>query len=86
MPDLDEDRYMKLKRDAENAPRYFCRVVIVVNHDGTMGIEGPTGDKQLFLQILDQATQAVKAQAKDRGTLLIPAEYGEAKARPEGYF
>jgi hypothetical protein len=83
---LDQDRILKLKRDAENAPAYFCKVEIMVNYDGTMSMNGPMGDKELFLQILDQARDCVKANAKDRGTLLVPAEYGEAKARPEGYF
>lgn len=83
---LDEDRLHRMKRDAENAPAYFCKVTITVNHDGTMSMDGPFGDKGLFLQILDQARDCVKANAKDRGTLLVPASYGEAKARPEGYF
>jgi hypothetical protein len=83
---VDEDRFLKMQRDAENAPRYFATVKIVVNFDGTMGMDGPFGDKELFLKILEQATDCVKANAKDRGTLLVPAEYGDAKARPEGYF
>lgn len=82
----DDERLRKMKRDAENAPAYFCKVEIMVNFDGTMSMNGPLGDKRLFLQILEQATECVKANAKDRGTLLVPAEYGEAKARPEGYF
>jgi hypothetical protein len=82
----DEDRYHRMKRDAENAPAYFCKVEIMVNHDGTMSMNGPLGDKELFLKILEQATECVKANAKPRGTLLVPAEYGDAKARPEGYF
>lgn len=82
---LDEDRHLKLKRDAENAPAFFCKVEIMVNYDGTMSMSGPFGDKDMFLQILDQARDAVKANAKTRGWLLTPAEYGEAKARPEGY-
>ena len=75
-----------MKRDAESAPAFFCKVEIMVNHDGTMSMSGPFGDKDLFLQVLDQARDCVKANAKDRGTLLVPASYGDAKARPEGYF
>lgn len=86
MADLDQDRLLKMKRDAENAPAYICTVKIAVNFDGTMGMDGPFGDKELFLQILDQARDCVKANARPKGTLLVPAEYGEAKARPEGYF
>jgi hypothetical protein len=82
----DEDRYHRLKRDAETAPEYVATVTIRVHFDGTMSMDGPFGDKELFLTILDQARDCVKANAKDRGTLLVPASYGEAKARPEGYF
>lgn len=85
MADLDEDRYHKMKRDAENAPKYFCKVEIMVNYDGTMSMNGPFGDKDMFLQVLDQARDCVKANAKPRSTVIIPAEYGSAKARPEGY-
>ena len=83
---LDEDRLLRMKRDAEHAPAFFCTVKITVNHDGTMSMDGPFGDKDLFLQILDQARDCVKANGKARGTLIVPAEYGDAKARPEGYF
>lgn len=86
MPDLDEDRLRKMKRDAETAPAYYCSINITVNFDGTMSMDGPFGDKDLFLKILDQARDCVKANAKPKGTLLIPASYGDAKARPEGYF
>lgn len=82
---LDEDRFHRMKRDAANAPAYFCKVEIMVNHDGTMSMNGPFGDKDLFLQILDQARDCVRQNAKDRGWLIQPAAYGEAKARPEGY-
>ncbi len=82
----DEDQLAKLKRDAVNAPAFVCEIVIRVNYDGTMGITGPMGDKELFLQALEQAIEAVKANAKSRNALLIPAAYGDAKARPEGYF
>ena len=83
---LDEDRLLRMKRDGENAPAYVCKVQIVVNYDGTMSMDGPFGDKELFLTILDQARDCVKANAKPKGTLLVPPAYGEAKARPEGYF
>lgn len=83
---LDEDRYLRLKKDAENTPQYVATVTIRVHFDGTMSMDGPFGDKELFLQILEQAKDCVKANAKDRGTLLVPPEYGDAKARPEGYF
>lgn len=86
MPDFDEDRLLKMKRDAENAPAYVCTVKITVNYDGTMSMDGPFGDKELFLQVLEQARDCVNANAKPKGTLLVPASYGEAKARPEGYF
>jgi hypothetical protein len=79
---LDEDRLARMKRDAENAPAYFCKVEIMVNYDGTMSMNGPFGDKALFLQVLDQATQCVKSNAKDRGWLITD---GDAKARVEGY-
>jgi hypothetical protein len=79
---LDEDRLLRMKRDAENAPAYFCKVEIMVNYDGTMSMNGPFGDKALFLQVLDQATQCVKSNAKNRGWLITD---GDAKARPEGY-
>ncbi len=82
----DEDELAKLKADAINAPAYVCQVVIQVNFDGSMGVMGPYGDKELFLKILDQARDVVKANAKDKGTLLIPAAYGDATARPEGYY
>lgn len=83
---LDEDRLLKMKRDAETAPQYVATVTIRVHYDGTMSMDGPFGDKELFLTILDQARDCVKANAKPRGTLLVPASYGDAKARPEGYF
>lgn len=80
---LDEDRFHKMQRDAANAPAFFCKVEIMVNHDGTMSMNGPFGDKDMFLKILEQAVDCVKANAKDRGWLLMPD--GDAKARPEGY-
>lgn len=78
----DEDRYHRLKRDAEHAPAFICKVEIVVNYDGTMSMNGPFGDKEMFLKVLEQATDCVKANAKDRGWLIMD---GDAKARPEGY-
>lgn len=83
---LDEDRLLRMKRDAEEAPAFFCKVSITVNYDGTMSMDGPFGDRDLFLKILEQAKNCVTANAKVAGTLIVPAEYGEAKARPEGYF
>ena len=83
---IDEDRLLKMKREAENAPQHFCKIEIIANYDGTMSMNGPFGDKELFLTLLDQARDCVKSNAKPKGTLLVPAEYCEAKARPEGYF
>lgn len=83
---IDEDRYAKLKQDAEHAPQFVATVTIRVHFDGTMSMDGPFGDKELFLQILEQATDCVKANAKARGSLLIPPGHTDAKARPEGYF
>jgi hypothetical protein len=83
---LDEDRFLRMKRDAESAPAYVCTIKISVNFDGTMSMDGPFGDKDLFLTILDQARDCVKANAKPKGTLIVPPDHGEAKARPEGYF
>jgi hypothetical protein len=80
---LDEDRLLRMKRDSENAPAYFCKVEIMVNYDGTMSMNGPFGDKEMFLQILDQATQCVRENSKERGWLITTD--GDAKARPEGY-
>ena len=82
---LDEDRHLRLKRDAANAPAYVATVTIRVHFDGTMSMDGPFGDKDLFLQILDQARDCVKANAKDRGWLVMPPGHTDAKARPEGY-
>ena len=83
---LDEDRLLRLKRDAENAPAFVAKITIVAHHDGTMGLSAPLGDKALCLDMLQQAIDVVKANAKDRGTLITPPAYGTAKARPEGYF
>ena len=80
---LDEDRFLRMQHDA---PAHICEVKIVVNHDGTMGMTGPFGDKELFMMVLQQAMDCVRQNGKDRGTLIVPADYGEAKARPEGYF
>ncbi len=82
----DEDRHLRLRRDAESAPKFVCKVSITVHFDGTMSMDGPFGDKELFLTVLDQARDCVKANAKDRGTLLVPPGHTDAKARPEGYF
>ncbi len=82
---LDEDRHLKLRQDAENAPQFVATVTIRVHFDGTMSMDGPFGDKELFLQILDQARDCVKANAKDRGWLVMPPGHTDAKARPEGY-
>jgi hypothetical protein len=83
---LDEDRHLRMKRDAENAPAYVATMTIRVHYDGTLSMDAPLGDKALCLLMLDQARDAVQANGKDRGSLIVPAEYGEAKARPEGYF
>lgn len=82
---LDDDRFLKLKRDGENAPSHICKIEIVVNHDGTMGMTGPFGDRDLFLKILDQAIQAVRANAKTAGWLITPPGYGDALPKLEGY-
>ncbi len=82
---LDEDRHLRLKRDAEIAPAYVATMTIRVHYDGTMSMDAPLGDKALCLTMLEQARDAVQANAKDRGWLVTPASYGEAKARPEGY-
>ena len=81
----DEDRYHRLQRDAENAPKYVATMTIKVHYDGTMSLDAPLGDKQLCLTMLDQAREQVLAHAKDRGWLIIPPTASEAKARPEGY-
>lgn len=82
---LDEDRHKRLAHDAINAPAFVATITIRAHYDGTMSMDAPLGDKQLCLTLLDQAREAVLANAKDRGWLITPAEYGEAKARPEGY-
>lgn len=81
----DEDRYLRLQRDAVDAPQYVATVNIKVHFDGTMSMDGPFGDKALFLQILEQAQECVRSNAKDRGWLLMPSGHTDAKARPEGY-
>ena len=82
---LDEDRHNRLKRDAEIAPAYVATMTIRVHYDGTMSMEAPLGDKQLCLTMLDQARDAVMANAKDKGWLVMPPGHTDAKARPEGY-
>jgi hypothetical protein len=82
---LDEDRHNRLKRDAENAPAFVATMAIRVHYDGTMSMDAPLGDKQLCLAMLDQARDAVLANAKDKGWLVTPPGYGDAVARPEGY-
>jgi hypothetical protein len=82
---LDEERHNRLKRDAQAAPAYVATMTIRVHYDGTMSMDAPLGDKALCLTMLDQARDAVNANGKDRGWLLTPAGYGDAKARPEGY-
>lgn len=81
----DEDRYHRLKKDAENAPKFVATMTIRVHFDGTMSLDAPLGDKALCLQMLDQAREQVQAHAKDRGWLIIPPSASDAKARPEGY-
>lgn len=81
----DEDRYLRLQQDAAEAPAYVATVAIRVHYDGTMSMDGPFGDKTLFLQILDQARECVEANAKERGWLVMPPGHTDAKARPEGY-
>lgn len=81
----DEDRYLRLQRDAQSAPAYVATVTIRVSADGTMSMDGPFGDKALFLTILDQARECVQANAKDRGWLVMPPSATDAVARPEGY-
>lgn len=83
---LDEDRILKMKRDVQNAASCAFKIEIIVNRNGEMGVSGPYGDKALFMRTMEQAMEVIKANAKDRGTLIIPGEYGDAKARPEGYF
>lgn len=82
---LDEDRLLRLRHDAQHAPAYVATVTIRVHEDGTMSMEGPFGDRQLFLTILEQAKDCVRANAKDRGWLVLPPTMTEACARPEGY-
>jgi hypothetical protein len=81
----DEDRYLRLKRDAAQEPAHVATVTIRVSSDGTMSMDGPFGDKALFLMILDQARDCVKANAKDRGWLVLPPSATDAQACPEGY-
>lgn len=81
----DEDRYLKLQRDALDAPKQIATVTIRVASDGTMSMDGPFGDRQLFLAILEQARDCVRANAKNRGWLVLPPEATDARARPEGY-
>jgi hypothetical protein len=83
---LDQDRIEKMQRDAQNAASCYFTIQIVVNLDGSMGVSGPYGDKALFLKALEQAVDVVKNNAVDRGTLVVPAAYGDAKPREEGYF
>lgn len=82
---LDEERFLRLKHDAERAPQYVATVHIRVHADGTMSMEGPFGDKALFLTILQQATDCVKANGRERGWLVLPPSMTDAQARPEGY-
>jgi hypothetical protein len=81
----DEDRYLRLRRDALAAPAHVATVTIRVSSDGTMSMDGPFGDKALFLTILDQARECVQANARDRGWLVMPPTATDAQARPEGY-
>lgn len=81
----DEDRYLRLQRDALDAPTHIATVTIRVASDGTMSMDGPFGDRQLFLTILDQARECVHANARDRGWLIVPPTMTDARARPEGY-
>jgi hypothetical protein len=82
---LDEERYLRLQRDAAAAPAVYLKIEITVGVDGSIGMSGPFGDKALFLAILQQCTEQVKATAKDKGWLIIPHYDSDSAANPEGY-
>ena len=82
----DEERFAKLRRDTLAAGTQPIEIHITAWPDRTMQISGPSGDKELFLLLLEQAKDAVRANAKSRGSLIVPGSNGEAVPRPEGYF
>lgn len=81
----DRERFEKMQRDAAQAPAYVATIVIRVHHDGSRSMEAPMGDKQLCLQMLDEAREQVLANAKDAGWLFAPPGHSDAKVKPEGY-
>jgi hypothetical protein len=80
---LDPTRYEKLRADPALGPRIEIRALCF--EDGTMQIEGPFGDKELFLRLVDQLRDAVQSRAFSRGWLEVPGRLTDARPRSEGY-
>jgi hypothetical protein len=80
---LDPTRYEKLKRDPTLGAKIEIKALCF--DDGTMHIEGPFGDKELFLLLIDQMRDAVKAKAFSKGWLVVPGSDLDAKPKLEGY-
>ncbi len=80
---FDPTRYHKLKRDPTLGAKIEIKALCF--DDGTMHIEGPFGDRELFLLLIEQMKEAVKAKAFSKGWLIVPGNELDAKPRLEGY-
>ena len=82
----DEDRFLRMQRDVKEQPKYYAVIQIARGHDGSTGISAPLGDKQLCIEMLEAALEIVKANAKDRSSIITGPDNSALAARPEGYF
>jgi hypothetical protein len=80
---FDPTRYEQLKRDPTLGAKIEIKALCF--EDGTMQIEGPFGDRELFLMLIDQMREAVKAKAFSKGWLIVPGRDTDARPNPEGY-
>lgn len=80
---FDPTRYEKMKCDPTLGAKIEIKALCF--DDGTMHIEGPFGDKELFLLLIEQMKEAVAAKAFSKGWLVVPGSQLDAKPKIEGY-
>lgn len=71
---MDPEFAKKLTMDLKDGLGVVVDLHIRLHQNGAMSISAPVGDRNLCLQLLEHAKDAIKRQAKDANALIVPGK------------
>lgn len=80
--DLDVDAYERMQRQAVDPLGVNATLTIKLHNSGAMSIDGPVGDPDFCLHLLDEAVHAMRRhKTKPKSEIIVPGEDVDSRAK-----